>query len=86
MVVTVRKSVASYHCAIHSMVVEDRKCFCRLKFTGRHVGELLGYKPTNKIISWMGASEFTICPKRHQILKVWELGDIRTLEKQLQEM
>jgi predicted ester cyclase len=83
MVYTVRQSVAEYHCAIHSMVVENNKCFCRLKFTGRHVGELLGYKPTNKILNWMGASEFTICPKRNQILKVWELGDIHTLEEQL---
>ncbi|OEU14840.1 hypothetical protein FRACYDRAFT_241397 [Fragilariopsis cylindrus CCMP1102] len=83
MVSTVRQSVAEYHCAIHSMVVEHNKCFCRLKFTGRHVGELLGYQPTQKIVHWMGASEFTICTKRNQIVKVWELGDIHTLEEQL---
>lgn len=83
MVQTVRSSLEGYHCEIHSMVVEERKCFCRLKFTGKHVGELMGYPATNRTVSWMGASEFTVCPKRNQILKVWELGDIKTLEAQL---
>jgi predicted ester cyclase len=83
MVTTVRSSLEGYHCEIHSMVVEGRKCFCRLKFTGKHVGELMGYPPTHKLVAWMGASEFTICPRKKQILKVWELGDIKTLEAQL---
>ena len=83
MVMTVRSSLEGYHCEIHSMVVEGRKCFCRLKFTGKHVGELMGYPPTNKLVAWMGASEFTICPRKRLILKVWELGDIKTLEAQL---
>mmetsp|Transcript_22052 Transcript_22052/g.54547 ORF Transcript_22052/g.54547 Transcript_22052/m.54547 type:complete len:406 (+) Transcript_22052:155-1372(+) len=83
MVATVRSSLEGYHCEIHSMVVEGRKCFCRLKFTGKHVGLLMGYPPTNKLVAWMGASEFTICPRTRQILKVWELGDIKTLEAQL---
>ena len=83
MVTTVRSSLEGYHCEIHSMVVEGRKCFCRLKFTGKHVGELMGYPPTYKLVAWMGASEFTICPRRNQILKVWELGDIKALEAQL---
>ena len=83
MVMTVRSSLEGYHCEIHSMVVEGRKCFCRLKFTGKHVGELMGYPPTNKLVAWMGASEFTICPRKKLILKVWELGDIKSLETQL---
>jgi predicted ester cyclase len=83
MVTTVRSSLEGYHCEIHSMVVEGRKCFCRLKFTGKHVGKLMGYPPTHKLVAWMGASEFTICPRKKQILKVWELGDIKTLEAQL---
>lgn len=83
MVMTVRSSLEGYHCEIHSMVVEGRKCFCRLKFTGKHVGELMGYPPTNKLVAWMGASEFTICPRKKLILKVWELGDIKSLEAQL---
>ncbi len=81
MVITVREALTDYHCEIHSMVVESNKAFCRLKFTGKHTGSLLGFPPTGKVVSWVGASEFTC--KNGKILKVWELGDVKTLETQL---
>ena len=81
MVSTVREALTDYHCEIHSMVVETNKAFCRLRFTGKHTGNLLGYPPTGKTVSWMGASEFTC--KNGKILKVWELGDVKSLEEQL---
>lgn len=81
MVTTVREALTDYHCEIHSMVVESNKAFCRLKFTGRHTGVLLGYPPTGRPVAWVGASEFTC--KNGKILKVWELGDVKSLEAQL---
>jgi predicted ester cyclase len=81
MVTTVREALTDYHCEIHSMVVESNKAFCRLKFTGKHTGVLLGYLPTGKSVAWVGASEFTC--KNGKILKVWELGDVKSLEAQL---
>jgi len=81
MVTTVREALTDYHCEIHSMVVETNKAFCRLRFTGKHTGNLLGYPATNKTVAWMGASEFTC--KNGKILKVWELGDVKSLEDQL---
>lgn len=81
MVTTVRDALTDYHCEIHSMVVESNKAFCRLRFTGKHTGELLGYPPTGTSVAWMGASEFTC--KNGKILKVWELGDVKSLEEQL---
>ena len=81
MVATIRDALDDYHCEIHSMVVEHNKAFCRLRFTGKHTGNLLGYPPTGKVVGWMGATEFTC--QNGKILKVWELGDIKTLEEQL---
>jgi predicted ester cyclase len=81
MVGTIRDALDDYHCEIHSMVVENNKAFCRLRFTGRHTGSLLGYEPTNKIVAWMGATEFTC--QNGKIVKVWELGDVKSLEEQL---
>mmetsp|Transcript_8508 Transcript_8508/g.16289 ORF Transcript_8508/g.16289 Transcript_8508/m.16289 type:complete len:253 (-) Transcript_8508:190-948(-) len=81
MVNTIREALDDYHCEIHSMVVENNKAFCRLRFTGKHTGNLLGYPPTKKVVAWMGATEFTC--QNGKILKVWELGDIKTLEEQL---
>lgn len=81
MVATIRDALDDYHCEIHSMVVEQNKAFCRLRFTGKHVGHLLGYEPTGKVVAWMGATEFTC--QNGKILKVWELGDVKSLEEQL---
>jgi len=81
MVGTIREALDDYHCEIHSMVVEHNKAFCRLRFTGKHTGNLLGYPPTGRVVGWMGATEFTC--QNGKILKVWELGDIKTLEEQL---
>ena len=83
MVTTIRDALNDYHCEIHSMVVEGNKAFCRMRFTGRHTGPLLGFAPTGKQVAWMGAAEFTC--KNGQIIKVWELGDVKSLEEQLGE-
>lgn len=83
MVTTIREALNDYHCEIHSMVVEGNKAFCRMRFTGRHTGPLLGFAPTEKQVAWMGAAEFTC--KNGQIVKVWELGDVKSLEEQLGE-
>lgn len=81
MVGTIREALEDYHCEIHSMVVERNKAFCRLRFTGKHTGHLLGYAPTGASVAWMGATEFTV--QNGKILKVWELGDVKSLEEQL---
>jgi predicted ester cyclase len=81
MVSIIRSALSDYHCEIHSMVVENNKAFCRLRFTGKHVGTLMGYAGTGHVVAWMGATEFTI--QNNKILKVWELGDIRSLLEQL---
>jgi steroid delta-isomerase-like uncharacterized protein len=81
MVSLIRDALDDYHCEIHSMVVEHNKAFCRLRFTGKHVGTLLGFEASGKVVAWMGATEFTC--QNGKILKVWELGDLKSLESQL---
>jgi steroid delta-isomerase-like uncharacterized protein len=81
MVSLIRDALDDYHCEIHSMVVEHNKAFCRLRFTGKHVGTLLGFEASGKVVAWMGATEFTC--QNGKILKVWELGDLKSLEGQL---
>lgn len=78
MVRMIRESLDDYHCEIHSMVVEENKAFCRFRFTGKHTGELLGFAATNKMVSWIGATEFTV--HNGKILTVWELADLNRLE------
>jgi predicted ester cyclase len=47
------------------------------------VGDLLGVAPTYRTVAWMGATEFTC--QNGKIMKVWELGDLRSLEEQLKQ-
>lgn len=71
-------------CDIHSMVVEGDKAFLRLQFCGIHTGgPLLGYPATGCLVTWECAMELTI--KDGLIFKVWEMGDMLTLERQLQD-
>lgn len=81
MVHHIHNVLEDYHCEIHSMVCENGKAFCRLRFTGKQVGELLGFQPTYQFVEWMGATEFTCVDGL--IAKVWELSDLPDLEKQL---
>lgn len=75
-------TLSDYHCEIHSMVVEGNKAFVRLQFVGRHTSALMGFPPTGQVVSWSGATEFTCL--NGKIAKVWELGDMKSLEDQLQ--
>ncbi|CAB9518047.1 SnoaL-like polyketide cyclase [Seminavis robusta] len=78
----IHRVIENYHCEVHCMVVEGNKAFCRLQFSGKHTGSLLGFPGTGKRISWTGASEFTCVDGR--ILKVWELIDLDSLRNKLQ--
>jgi len=81
-VVSMKECIPNFHCTIQSMVVEGNKCFCRLKFTGRHEGGLLmGFPSTGKAVEWQGATEFTC--QDGKILKIWEIGDMMALERTL---
>ena len=82
MVQTIRTSLDNYHSEVISMVVEENKAFVKVRFSGKHVGFLMGYEPTGRQVEWVGGMEFTV--RNGQILHVWELGDTMTLCEQLE--
>ena len=51
MVNTIREALDDYHCEIHSMVVENNKAFCRLRFTGRLLA--LERRSNDRNLSWI---------------------------------
>lgn len=81
MVRQIHNIFADYHCEIHSMVVENKKAFCRFRFSGKQIGPLLGFPATKQTLSWIGATEFTCVDGK--ILNVFELSDLDTLKEQL---
>lgn len=77
----VRGALGNYRCDIEEIVAEGNRVFAKMRFTGVHEGELLGYAPTRKTVQWAGAALFTI--EGDRIAEVWVLGDLHGLVGQL---
>jgi predicted ester cyclase len=78
---SVTTSLASYRCDVVELVVEDDSAVARMEFSGVQVGELLGYAPTGKQVSWAGAAFFRF--EHDLIRRLWVLGDLHSLHFQL---
>lgn len=83
----VRGALDRYSCQLQDTVVENNRVFARMRFSGIHRDEFLGYPATEKHVEWVGAALFTIDTDR--ITDLWVLGDIyglrQLLDRQLAE-
>ncbi|MDH5408976.1 MAG: ester cyclase [Gammaproteobacteria bacterium] len=79
----VHQALSDYHCAIEELLCNDNKAFAKMRFSGKHVGHLLGYDKTGKAVSWAGAALFTFA--ENKIIDLWVLGDLTSLHQQLQQ-
>lgn len=77
----VHKALGNYQCIIDELIEEDNKVFAKMKFTGVHQDELMGYLPTNKSVNWIGCALFTF--SKNKMSDIWVLGDLKGLEEQL---
>lgn len=75
-------ALSGYRCEIEALVVEDERAFARMRFSGRHTGEFLGFAPTGRELSWAGAALFACDGGR--IRSLWVLGDLAGLRAQLE--
>jgi steroid delta-isomerase-like uncharacterized protein len=82
-VTMVRGALADYRCDVLDLVAEDQRAFARMRFSGLHVGEFLGFAPTGRRIEWLGAALFTM-GEDGRIADLWVLGDVATLTAQLE--
>ena len=74
-------ALGGYRCDIEALVVEDERAFAKMRFSGRHTGEFLGFPPTGREVSWAGAALFECDASR--IRSLWVLGDLEGLRSQL---
>ncbi len=74
-------ALGGFRCEIEALVVEDERAFAKLRFSGRHEGELLGVAPTGREVSWAGAALFEC--EAGRIRTLWVLGDLAGLRAQL---
>lgn len=77
----VHSGLQDYRCVIEELICEGDKAAARMTFHGVHRGELIGYRPTGKRVSWEGCAVFALRDGR--IAELWVLGDLKSLEAQL---
>lgn len=79
----VHLALGEYTCIIEALVAEGDKVFAKMSFTGIHRNDFMGYAPTGKRLTWQGCALFTF--RGGKIAETWVLGDLKTLENQLQQ-
>jgi steroid delta-isomerase-like uncharacterized protein len=77
----VHAALGGYRCHIEELISEEERSFARLRFSGVHRGEFLGFPPTRKEVSWTGAAVFSF--REGRIATLWVLGDLHGLLQQL---
>lgn len=79
----VHGALGDYECVVEELVAEGGKVFAKMLFTGVHRGRFMGYAPTQQRVRWAGCALFSF--RDALITDVWVLGDLKSLEAQLQQ-
>lgn len=79
----VHSALSDYRCEIKELVSEKSKVFAKMKFSGKHRGEFMGCQPTGRYLTWDGAALFHF--EKGKAVSLWVLGDITSLQAQLNE-
>jgi predicted ester cyclase len=74
----VRTALAGYRCDILDCVSEGQNAFAKMRFSGTHVSDFRGYKPSGRPVDWLGAALFRFEDDR--IRELWVLGDLVGLD------
>ena len=73
----VHQALGAYQCDILDLVSEGNQCFARMRFSGTHRGDFMGFKPTGKKVEWAGAALFSF--REGLVADLWVLGDVHGL-------
>jgi predicted ester cyclase len=77
----VTTALSDYRCDVETLVVDGSNAAARVRFSGVHRGEFLGYAPTGRRVEWIGAAFFV---EEDGVLRdIWVLGDLTSLRAQL---
>jgi len=80
---SVTDALQNYTCEIQEIVVDGERAAAKVLFSGIHVGQLMGFEPTGKEVSWLGAAFFE--SENGLLTTIWVLGDIQSLTSNLME-
>lgn len=77
----VTTALSDYRCDVETLVVDGSRAAARVRFSGVHRGEFLGYAPTGRRVEWIGAAFFV--EEDAALRDIWVLGDLTSLRAQL---
>ena len=77
----VTTALSDYRCDVETLVVDGSRAAARVRFSGVHRGEFLGYTPTGRRVEWIGAAFFV--EEDGALRDIWVLGDLTSLRAQL---
>jgi len=77
----VTTALADYRCDVEELIVEGPSAAAKVRFSGIHSGDFLGYPPTGRRVEWTGAAFFV--EEDEMLRDIWVLGDLAKLRDQL---
>ena len=80
-VTMVTTALSDYRCDVEALIVQGPSAAAKVRFSGLHRGDFLGYPPTDRRIEWMGAAFFVA--EEDMLRDIWVLGDLANLRTQL---
>lgn len=78
---SIHAALEGFTCTIRETMAEGNRVAARMLFHGTHQGKMFGVAATGKRIEWAGAAFFDI--RDGQIHRIWVLGDVDGVKKQL---
>ena len=80
-VTLVRGAFPDFNNRIDALIAEGDQVVARLTYKGTHLGELFGFAPTGRPVTYSGVAIFRIAGGK--IVERWGLSDTHLLRKQL---
>ena len=77
----IRCGAPDFHNEVLDLLTEEPRAAARLRFSGTHLGPLLGTAATGRPFSYVGAAFFS--SSANLLTDIWVLGDIDHLRRQL---
>ena len=77
------KALDKFECTFLQVICEEENAYARIKFSGIHQDQFMGYSPSGKPVSWIGSVEFKF--RNGKISELWALGDLHGLVQQLRD-
>jgi predicted ester cyclase len=76
------RALPDFVCEILEMTEEADRVVAKMFFYGSHRGEMFGYAPTGKRVTWHGSAHFKF--RDGLVDELWVLGDVHGLIQELE--